>query len=134
MHIIARMSQLELPEGCPPSHAVPCTGVVFRLVSANPLKDDDFKSHYEADPTVDYGDKSCEARGLSVRIELRAALKFLANWRKRYKTAEWLLARAEFIDANGKVGKTFEHPDHYTWWPDSLDDCKRHFGLVEESQ
>lgn len=128
------MPPLELPTGCPPSSATPCTGVVFRLVSAGPLSDEGFKSEYDKDPLGDYTDKSCEARGLSVRIELQAGLKFLNNWRKRYKSAEWLLARAEFTNGNGKIAKTFNHPDHYTWWPESFDDCKGYFNLVEESQ
>jgi hypothetical protein len=103
-------------------------------VSAHPLSDDDFKSEYDKDPLADYGDKSCEARGLSVRVELQATLKFVKNWRKRYKAAEWLLAKAEFATDNGRIAKTFSHPDHYTWWPESFDDCKKHFKLVEESQ
>ncbi|MBE9396776.1 hypothetical protein IOQ59_05805 [Pontibacterium sp. N1Y112] len=54
------------PEQCPPGCAEPVSGKVYRFINrANP-KEKDFKSFFELKPDQDWGEKACQARGLSV--------------------------------------------------------------------
>jgi hypothetical protein len=99
----------------------------------NPITSADFESEFAAKPDADFTGVDCEARGLSVRRNLVAAEKFIKSRRKRYKTVTWFVAKAEFVEPNGMVAKTFQHVDHYTWWPENIANCSQYFAVLENN-
>lgn len=54
------------PKQCPPPDATPPSGNVFRFINRTSPKEKDFFSYYVLKPDEVWGDKACNARGLSV--------------------------------------------------------------------
>jgi len=103
------------PKDCPPNHAVPASGDVYRFINGTNPKDKDFKSYYELKPNQDWGNKECEARGLSVFITLEdciAAARVVPAFRKK------LLAKASLSFDSGVIAPTPSKNtnNHNTFW------------------
>ncbi|WP_320055765.1 hypothetical protein [Desulfuromonas thiophila] len=88
------------PEKCPPVDAEDVSGLVYRFTNrANP-KHKDFLSYYELKPDEDWGDKDCQARGLSVYTtedDCRAASAAVPALRKKKLCAARLSTKAGVI-------------------------------------
>ncbi|KKO47710.1 hypothetical protein VT06_15445 [Arsukibacterium sp. MJ3] len=103
------------PERCPPDDVEDVSGVVFRFTNrANP-KHKDFLSYYELKPNEDWGDKACQARGLSVYIsenDCKTALAAVPALRKKS------LCVAELSSETGMIGGTpsKNNYNHKTLW------------------
>lgn len=54
------------PASCPPQEAEAVSGNVYRFTNRNNPKHRDFQSYYELKPDENWGEKACDARGLSV--------------------------------------------------------------------
>ncbi|MNZ65677.1 hypothetical protein D3C78_838750 [compost metagenome] len=103
------------PDSCPPSHATAVSGLVYRFTNRSNPKHKDFLSYYELNPGHDWGEKACEARGLSVyRAEedcLAAAARVPALRKKR-------LAKAFLPHNSGVIAptKSSNTKNHHTFW------------------
>lgn len=103
------------PESCPPPEATDLIGVVYRFINGANPSEKDFKSHYERQPGENWGNKACEARGLSVLRtpedcgEMRKAVPAL-----RKKS----IAIANIEQSVGviKVTPSNSCENHCTWW------------------
>lgn len=108
------MYREELPNGCPPEDADQTQDeqVVYRLVTADPPVDDDFKSHFLLNPAKDYRGHECIASGLSVvpTVEDAQSLTSLPALRGKLPCKVTLSAEA------GMIKQTRAAP-HHTWWP-----------------
>ncbi len=104
------------PEQCPPGCAEPVSGKVYRFINRTNPKEKDFKSFFELNPGRDWGEKACQARGLSVykskdiceqMIDLIPAL------------AKKKLAVAELDPDDGVIAETpsTNSNEHNTLWP-----------------
>lgn len=107
------------PADCPPAHAAPAGGVVFRFVQAGEPTADDFSDHWTAFPKrrdefVRRG-KTCDACGLSVYFTLEAAKekrRIIPALRKLH------IASGKITPPCGVILPTPEDQrDHFTWWP-----------------
>lgn len=54
------------PISCPPQEAEAVSGDIYRFTNRNHPKHRDFQSYYEQRPDESWGNKACDARGLSV--------------------------------------------------------------------
>jgi hypothetical protein len=54
------------PKSCPPVKADGVSGNIYRFTNRNNPKHRDFQSYFELRPDEDWGNKACNARGLSV--------------------------------------------------------------------
>jgi hypothetical protein len=109
------------PEDCPPVDAVPCSGVVFRLVAGEPPGPGDFLSWRDEGKGEGLeGDQLCRTCGLSVNRELADAKKLLARMRKKvpgYRNN--FVASGELVPRAGKIKPTpsrLAGRSHCTWW------------------
>jgi hypothetical protein len=110
------MSYLKpLPDNCPPAESEEITAerVVYRLVSANPPKLEDFRSQRAQRPeAVFLGVSECLTRGLSVHTEQSDSEKM----RKLPRFRGSLVCRIRLANGAGQIQQTFQ-PSHHTWWP-----------------
>ena len=103
----------DYPPGCPPADAEDAEGVVYRLVGAKGLHDDEFRSHYERDR--EKWDGNCQARGLSVYrdaedlAEGQQQVRGMAK--KRIVVAMLPAGSGRIKDTPSSVWKS-----HRTWW------------------
>ena len=104
------------PDGCPPQDAQPATGEVYRLVKKNPPESKDFIPTRKKQPSKDFGEKECEACGLSVlrNVEDAVRVKSRAPGMKKRLVAKGTL--------NPHLGRIKRTPSkkfgqvHHTWW------------------
>ena len=102
----------ELPESCPPSDALDCNGVFYRIANANPADISDFFSQRMLYPSRTFRDvDECTARSLSLfdtkeAAELRLKLP-------KFRNAH--IAEVTLTATDCKIKKTFG-PQHYSWW------------------
>ena len=114
-----------LPEDCPPEQASEITAprLVYRLVRHNPPTDDDFRSQRAEKPQQHFNVPECQARGVSVFDNYRAAARS-SNTRNLRGTQ---VCRVILGPGAGRIMKTGS-PSHYTWWPfadyDILANCE----------
>lgn len=103
------------PRLCPPKQASEINGRFYRLILGDVPKGRDFMPHYLLYPTIDWGDRRCEACGLTVFKtvnDCERLKKKVPSMRKR-KTASG--------DLNDTMGKILNTPSknsksHHTWW------------------
>ncbi len=72
------------PDDCPPQDAQPATGDVYRLVKQNPPESKDFIPLREKKTGEDFGEKECQACGLSVFRNVEDAIRVknrLVGWK-----------------------------------------------------
>lgn len=102
-----------IPDGCPPSDALPPRGELIRMVKFNPPQAWDFESPLERDPTRDFGSKKCLAAGLSVI----ARSEEVAAFRRQVPVMRKRMAAVGRVDGQG-VSKVTRGPvpSHVTWW------------------
>lgn len=103
------------PERCPPSDAKDVVGIIYRFTNrANP-KHTDFLSYYELKPNENWGDKACQARGLSVFTSIddcKIALAAVPALRKKKLCVAELTVNAGVIAAT----PSHNHCNHKTLW------------------
>lgn len=104
------------PKDCPPADADPASGVVFRIIKANPPAADDFRSFLElGKPNTA---KPCDAAGLSAFRELDDAKHYAQKFPHLGEMVAMGTLRAEhgMIKSTPRIvaGKTNSHA---TWWP-----------------
>lgn len=104
------------PNDCPPQDAQPATGDVYRLVKQNPPESKDFIPLREKKTSEDFGEKECQACGLSVLGSAEDALRM----RKRARGMEKrLIAKGTLNLCLGKIKHTPSSrygKSHHTWW------------------
>lgn len=109
------------PPDCPGSESVPADGRVWRLVRSKPPNPDDFRPHKIMRPAKDWGERECEACGLSIHRDASDSTKL----RQRVPAfRRHLLASANLTAANGLTLPTPSDlfPSHETWWvPQSIE-------------
>jgi hypothetical protein len=122
------------PEQCPPEQAYSHAGELFRFINRNNPVPKDFISYYEMNPTKDWGEKACVARGLSVVKcclgvkEMRAAIPAL---RKKK------VSKANISKNCGLLADTPSSSSqrHCTWWvPKSIVEPNKLFMTIDESE
>jgi hypothetical protein len=99
------------PESCPPATAVETSVEVYRIVSGNPLTDQDFLSHHELGTALTA--PPCARCGVSVFTSLSGALH-RQRLSPRLGTA---IAKGELNPGHGKTGSPNEKSGHLEWWP-----------------
>jgi len=109
------MDYTEFLLGCPPEHAEPASGSIFRLVSPRLMKPNDFLSFKERNPGKNYGNKECQSRGISVFLtqeDCDKAKAIVPALRKKD------IAVADLQDPIGHLAATPSHntKNHHTWW------------------
>ena len=104
------------PDDCPPQDAQPATGDVYRLVKQNPPESKDFIPLREKKTSEDFGERECQACGLSVLGNAEDALRM----RKRARGMEKrLIAKGTLNPFLGKIKHTPSSRygrSHRTWW------------------
>lgn len=103
------------PEMCPPGDAENVAGMVYRFTSKTIPKFSDFISYYELKPDKDWGDKACQARGLSVYTteeDCRAARAAVPALKKKKLCVAELPAEAGVIALTPSKNTT----NHKTFW------------------
>lgn len=109
------------PEKCPPPSALDASGEVFRLVSKNLPQPSDFRCYRELYPSRDFGEKLCQACGLSIFLDKSDVDRLR---RRVPATRKKLLASGQLISAFGKILPTPHGASrsHHTWWlPSGID-------------
>ena len=105
-----------LPGDCPPDEAeeINAPRLVYRLVRNNPPTDKDFRSQRAEKPEKEFKNVTeCQARGLSVRTDLDAAMGLMTLRTMRGT----MLCEARLDHGAGRIMQTGEDPNHSTWWP-----------------
>lgn len=103
------------PQACPPDSAKELVGTIYRFINGTSPAEKDFLSHYERNPSKDWGHDACKARGLSV-------LRTLSDCGLMRKAVPALRKkRVAVADISTSVGLVAITPsnscdDHNTWW------------------
>jgi hypothetical protein len=115
-----------LPPDCPPesSEEIVNTIEVYRLVASFPPTDDDFRSQRDLKPVHVFRDiQECQARGLSVHLDIKDSVRTLKLPSQRGRT----VCCVKLNSGAGRIMQTGK-PSHHTWWPlrsfDILGSCK----------
>lgn len=118
------------PDNCPPPHAFPTKGEVFRFVKNDPPKLKDFYSHRQNQPNRNFDKPECVVCGISVfrNIEDVLSVKRIVPAFKKRKIAEGALER--FM---GKMLNTpsYNADSHCTWWIPADIDPSSDFVCIE---
>ena len=103
------------PKQCPPDHAEPVNGDVYRFITNNTPKHNDFRSFYENKVDHDWGLMACQARGLSVFRTADACFAAAAIVPALKKKK---IAKAELNAHCGVIAPTPSKntKDHHTLW------------------
>ena len=103
------------PNECPPDYAPSASGVIYRFVDTNPPAGVDFVPYAQEYPNRNWGDKECQACGLSVYTSLDDCEKVK---RKIPSLRKKLTAAATLDPSQGKLMNTPSRKinNHYTWW------------------
>lgn len=113
----------ELPASCPPSDAVSCEGVFYRIANGNPVVSPDFFSQRKLQPDKIFkgnGVDECVARAVSLFKDKEDARKRL----KLPKFKHSVIASVRLEPKDGAMKKTFRD-SHYSWWRSMAFDLKR---------
>jgi hypothetical protein len=98
------------PQDCPPASASDASGLVYRIVSGETLRDEDFLSHHELGTAR--GAPPCRRCGISVFDSFRNALHRL-RLSPRLGTA---ISEGELTAEAGKTELTSAASGHMEWW------------------
>ena len=104
------------PDDCPPQDAQPATSEVYRLVKRNPPESEAFIPLREKKPNKDFGEKECQACGLSVLRNTEDALRMR---RRAPGMKKRLVAKGTLSPCFGKIKNTPSSRYgrlHHTWW------------------
>lgn len=103
------------PNSCPPNEAEPTSGQIYRFTYKSTPMAKDFKAFYDGDPSKDWGDLACQARGLSVYPTLEACREAAG---KVPSLAKKKLASGAMQVSYGKIAETPSKntSSHMTWW------------------
>lgn len=103
------------PEACPPDDSIEANGDVYRLVSGEPPKKEDFVSHWikypEKRKQYEALGRACEACGLSVFRSSEDAQRIS----RRVQHLPKKISVATLDPSMGRMKNTFS-AEHYTWW------------------
>jgi hypothetical protein len=103
----------ELPDECPPQDAEDIQSIVFyRLVESHPPTAKDFLSLKAQSPSKVFKSHECEARAVSVSVELDGALDLLKLPTQKGKQ----IAKLSLGANTGKHKRTFARAHHHSWW------------------
>lgn len=103
----------ELPDGCPPLDAEEIQSIVFyRLVESHPPTEKDFLSLKALDPSKNHKLHECEARAVSVSVELNGAVDLLKLPTQKGKK----IAKLNLGENSGMHKRTFNRAYHHSWW------------------
>lgn len=118
------------PDSCPPTDAVPASGVVYRALLTNPPTEADYRSQAELRPHRYSGD--CQATGLSVFRSLKELKRIMGmpNMKRRFK----YIGEINLQPQMGKIRNTSSNnsSDHCTLWVDVEQKHTIVFNVVEE--
>lgn len=112
-----------LPVECPPSDAIPCKGVYYRIAKGDPATSDDFFSQRKLQPYKIFegnGVDECIARAVSLFKDKHDAQKRL----KLPKFRHSVIAAITLGPKDGVMKKTFRN-SHYSWWRSKGFDVKQ---------
>jgi hypothetical protein len=118
------------PQSCPPHSAQEKEDLtIYRYVKNDPPNVNDFKSNKSVNLTKDFGEKDCEACGLSVLIDKEDAVKGrekIPGFAKK-KIAQGLigLGDGEVLHTPSTISAS-----HHTWWKNEADDISTRFNVV----
>jgi hypothetical protein len=117
------------PNNCPPDDAVEPNHRVYRFVGNNPPTQLDFLSHKERFSSRNFGEKECEACGLSVYTDLDDAK--LAR-RNVPGMAKKMLAQCDLRSDDGRIKPTpsISGQSHHTWWKAPTFVAENQFSIV----
>jgi hypothetical protein len=102
-----------LPVDCPPTAAQTTQGEVYwRMIPAQPAVDGYFDSHAKRKPGMNYGDRMCKARGVSLLTSLDAC----RDYRKLRRMAVMKFAVQVLLSSNAGLIEP-SGTAHVTWWP-----------------
>lgn len=104
------------PKDCPPSTATETSGEVYRFTNKTQPINKDFISYYELNPTKDWGNDECQAKGLSIFITLEDCLE-AAEIIPALKKKK--IAVGKLKNSTGAVASTpsTKNKNHKTLWP-----------------
>lgn len=122
------------PDDCPPQDAQPVTGEVYRLVKKDPPESRDFIPFREKKPSEDFGEKECQACGLSVLKNIEDAVRMKSRARGMEKR---LVAKGTLSPHLGRIKRTPSRRfgrSHHTWWVPTEVQPWRIFHVVQISQ
>jgi len=105
------------PALCPPIEATEVEGPLYRLISGKVPKPSDFHSYELLYPDRDWGDKACQACGLSTHRSLQDGLENYQRLQRRIPSLRKKIAVAKANHLPGKILNTPSREDrnHYTW-------------------
>ena len=104
------------PDDCPPQGVQPATGDVYRLVKQNPPESKDFIPLREKKTSEDFGEKECQACGLSVFRNVEDAIRVKSRARGMEKR---LVSKGTLSPHLGRIQNTPSKmfgKSHHTWW------------------
>ena len=104
----------QLPSQCPPSDAVPCNGIFYRIAHGNPAANSDFFSQKRLKPDkifTGFGIDDCIVRSVSLFSDIDDAAKRLKLPKFRHAN----VAEVILTPKDGLIKKTF-FTSHYSWW------------------
>lgn len=104
------------PQNCPPQTAIDLNEPIYRLISGNIPKNRDFKSYWLQYPDRNWGEKACQACGLSVHTSLEDCLENYNRLKRRIPSMRKKIAVAKGNDTMGKILNTPSKEDltHHT--------------------
>lgn len=103
------------PDKCPPDHSESVSGNIYRFTNRINPRYRDFSSYYELNPGHDWGNKACDARGLSVyrtEEDCIAAAAVVPALKKKH------IAKASLLPGCGVIAPTHSNntKNHNTFW------------------
>ena len=104
----------QLPPQCPPSDAMPCNGIYYRIAKGNPVDDSDFFSQRKLMPDKVFtglGIDECIIRSISVFFDIEDAVKRLKLPKFRHAN----VTKVHLTPKDGVIKKTFSS-SHFSWW------------------
>lgn len=119
------------PDRCPPSNAEYPEGCLYRFVSKSVPMKEDFTSHYDINPKKDWGEKECQAKGLSVFGTIEDCLLIAARvpaLRKKV-ISKAVLSADENLVADTPSNQSQNHKT--LWSTQDADDLASNFKYVD---
>jgi len=103
------------PADCPPVIALPVDGEFFRLVDNDPPEFDDFIPHRLKYPNIDYGNRECQACGISLILDIEEipSIRKMVPGLKGKKLSKGVLSSGMGVGLETPSPKI---ESHFTWW------------------
>lgn len=123
---------LWFPEQCPPVHALPASGAFYRLVAADPVVEEDFKSflelHNEGRRKRTWADTTdCKMASCSLFADEKDALTVKSS---TGATRAKLLALGDVSGPGRLLHTPGRHESHHSWWRPLADGAWPTFEIV----